>query len=106
MPGLCRQAVERVQGRKKWFGKRDVLPGVGLYLDGGFGVARRTCRASACHYQAAWNRPDADMSKAHSRRLRAVTQLAGGLASPTVSICYHHRLCIDEFELDDPATPR
>ena len=35
---FCEQAVQRRAGKKKMFGKREVLPGVGLYLDGGFGV--------------------------------------------------------------------
>nr|MCH9709057.1 cell division protein ZapE [Actinomycetes bacterium] len=33
---FCEQAVQRRAGKKKLFGKRQVLPGVGVYLDGGF----------------------------------------------------------------------
>ena len=47
---FCRQAVERRAGRRKLFGKRAVLPGVGLYLDGGFGVGKTHLLASA-YYQ-------------------------------------------------------
>ena len=47
---FCRQAVERRAGRRKLFGKRTVLPGVGLYLDGGFGVGKTHLLASA-YYQ-------------------------------------------------------
>jgi cell division protein ZapE len=44
---FCRQAVERRAGRKKLFGRREVLPGVGLSLDGGFGVGKTHLLASA-----------------------------------------------------------
>src|ERR1700758_3186363 len=44
---FCRQAVERRAGQRKRFGKRVVLPGVGLYLDGGFGVGKTHLLASA-----------------------------------------------------------
>src|ERR1700704_6616294 len=55
---FCRQAVERRAGRKKLFGKREVLPGVGLYLDGGFGVGKTHLLASA-YYQLPGDGPDA-----------------------------------------------
>ncbi|MGA8543743.1 MAG: AFG1/ZapE family ATPase, partial [Mycobacterium sp.] len=44
---FCRQALERRAGRKKLFGRREVLPGVGLYLDGGFGVGKTHLLAAA-----------------------------------------------------------
>src|SRR5271166_2624937 len=47
---FCESAVERRAGRKKLFGRRVVLPGVGLYLDGGFGVGKTHLLASA-YYQ-------------------------------------------------------
>ena len=37
---FCQQAVQRRAGRRKLLGKRAALPGVGLYLDGGFGVGK------------------------------------------------------------------
>ena len=37
---------QRRAGKKKLFGKREVLPGVGLYLDGGFGVGKTHLLAS------------------------------------------------------------
>ena len=37
---FCEEAVKRKQGKRKMFGKRETLPGVGLYLDGGFGVGK------------------------------------------------------------------
>ncbi len=47
---FCRQAVERRAGRRKLLGRREILPGVGLYLDGGFGVGKTHLLASA-YYQ-------------------------------------------------------
>src|ERR1700761_3363186 len=55
---FCVQAVERRAGRKKLFGKREVLPGVGIYLDGGFGVGKTHLLASA-YYQLPGEGPDA-----------------------------------------------
>ncbi len=43
---FCDDAVARRAGKKKLFGKREVLPGVGLYLDGGFGVGKTHLLAS------------------------------------------------------------
>ncbi len=43
---FCEQARLRRAGKKKLFGKREVLPGVGLYLDGGFGVGKTHLLAS------------------------------------------------------------
>src|ERR1700761_3501428 len=44
---FCRQAVERRAGRRKLLGRREVLPGVGVYLDGGFGVGKTHLLASS-----------------------------------------------------------
>ena len=44
---FCDDAVARRAGKKKLFGKREVLPGVGLYLDGGFGVGKTHLLASS-----------------------------------------------------------
>ena len=44
---FCEQAVTRRAGKKKLFGRRDVLPGVGIYLDGGFGVGKTHLLASS-----------------------------------------------------------
>src|SRR3954471_13762073 len=43
---FCDQAVQRRAGKKKLFGKREVLPGVGVYLDGGFVVDKAPLLAS------------------------------------------------------------
>ena len=43
---FCAQALQRRAGRRRLLGKREVLPGVGLYLDGGFGVGKTHLLAS------------------------------------------------------------
>ena len=50
---FCEQAVVRRAGKKKLFGRREVLPGVGLYLDGGFGVGKTHLLASSYYRRAA-----------------------------------------------------
>src|ERR1700728_968978 len=44
---FCEKAVERRRGRRRLFGRREASPGVGLYLDGGFGVGKTHLLASA-----------------------------------------------------------
>lgn len=94
---FCRQAEQRRAGRKKLFGRREVLPGVGLYLDGGFGVGKTHLLASA-YYQL----PDA-APKAFAT-FGELTQLAGvfGFAECIELLADYTAVCIDEFELDDP----
>ncbi|CKP58422.1 AFG1 family ATPase [Mycobacterium tuberculosis] len=103
MQDFCRQAVERRAGRKKWFGKRDVLPGVGLYLDGGFGVGKTHLLASA-YYQLPGTGPDAPTCPKAFATFGELTQLAGvfGFADCIDLLANYTALCIDEFELDDP----
>jgi len=93
---FCEQAVERRAGRRKLFGKREVLPGVGLYLDGGFGVGKTHLLASA--YRAI---PYGGKAFATFMEL---TQLAGvfGFAECIDLLADYTLVCIDEFELDDP----
>ncbi|MCV7146353.1 cell division protein ZapE [Mycobacterium riyadhense] len=95
---FCRQAVERRAGRKKLFGRREVLPGVGLYLDGGFGVGKTHLLASA-YYQL----PDVQHPKAFAT-FGELTQLAGvfGFVECIDLLADYTAVCIDEFELDDP----
>ena len=100
---FCRQAVERRAGRKKLFGRREVLPGIGLYLDGGFGVGK-THLLAAAYRQLPDDLPD---KKAHSKAFATfmeLTQLAGvfGFAECIELLGHYTLLCIDEFELDDP----
>lgn len=94
---FCRQAVERRAGRKKLFGKREVLPGIALYLDGGFGVGKTHLLASAYR-----ELPD-ETGKAYATFME-LTQLAGvfGFAECVDLLADYTLVCIDEFELDDP----
>jgi cell division protein ZapE len=96
---FCAEAVSRRAGKKKLFGKREVLPGVGLYLDGGFGVGKTHLLASS--YYAV---PD---SPAHHKAFATfgeLTQLAGvfGFVESVELLSDYVMVCIDEFELDDP----
>ncbi|WP_343601476.1 cell division protein ZapE [Mycobacterium sp.] len=96
---FCREAVERRAGRRKLFGRREILPGVGVYLDGGFGVGKTHLLASAYR-----ELPD---SAAHGKAFATfmeLTQLAGvfGFAECIDLLADYTLVCIDEFELDDP----
>jgi cell division protein ZapE len=96
---FCDEAVRRRAGRRKLFGKREPLPGVGLYLDGGFGVGKTHLLASAY-----WRLPD---SVEHPRAFATfgeLTQLAGvfGFVECIELLGEYTVVCIDEFELDDP----
>jgi cell division protein ZapE len=96
---FCRQAVERRAGRRKLFGKRAVLPGVGLYLDGGFGVGKTHLLASAYDQML----DDGANPKAFAT-FGELTQLAGvfGFVECIDLLAGYTAVCIDEFELDDP----
>lgn len=96
---FCAEALRRRAGRKKMFGKRETLPGVGLYLDGGFGVGKTHLLASAYHRLPS--------SAEHPKAFAAfgeLTQLAGvfGFAECIDLLAGYTVVCIDEFELDDP----
>ncbi|MGZ5396801.1 MAG: AFG1/ZapE family ATPase, partial [Mycobacterium sp.] len=69
---FCEQAVQRRAGKKKLFGRREVLPGVGVYLDGGFGVGKTHLLASS--YYAVGG---ASQSKRAFATFGELTQLAG-----------------------------
>jgi cell division protein ZapE len=96
---FCEQAVERRAGKKKLFGKRAVLPGVGIYLDGGFGVGKTHLLASS--YYAVGQASGAKRAFATFGEL---TQLAGvfGFVECIDLLADYALVCIDEFELDDP----
>jgi cell division protein ZapE len=96
---FCEQAVQRRAGKKKLFGKRGVLPGVGLYLDGGFGVGKTHLLASTYYTLAA-----ADSGPAAFATFGELTQLAGvfGFVECIDLLADYVVVCIDEFELDDP----
>jgi len=96
---FCEEAVIRRAGRKKLFGRREPLPGVGLYLDGGFGVGKTHLLASAYR-----RLPDtAEHPKAFAT-FGELTQLAGvfGFVECIDLLADYVVVCIDEFELDDP----
>ena len=99
---FCRRAVQRRAGRRKLLGGRAVLPGVGLYLDGGFGVGKTHLLASA-YYQLPGDGPDGLAPKAFAT-FGELTQLAGvfGFAECVDLLAGYTAVCIDEFELDDP----
>lgn len=107
---FCGQAVARRAGRRKLLGRREVLPGVGLYLDGGFGVGKTHLLASA-YYElpglgpggAPDGAPDGPAPKAFAT-FGELTQLAGvfGFAECVDLLATYTAVCIDEFELDDP----
>jgi cell division protein ZapE len=104
---FCRQAVERRAGRRKLLGKRVVLPGVGLYLDGGFGVGKTHLLASA-YYLLPGPGPDGAPDASNHPKAFAtfgeLTQLAGvfGFVECIDLLANYTAVCIDEFELDDP----
>lgn len=89
------QAVTRRAGKKKLFGRRDALPGVGLYLDGGFGVGKTHLLASS-YYAVPGPKAFATFGE--------LTQLAGvfGFVECIELLASYVMVCIDEFELDDP----
>jgi cell division protein ZapE len=100
---FCRQAVERRAGRRKLFGRREVLPGVGLYLDGGFGVGK-THLLAAAYRQLAEGLADGEAHPTAFATFMELTQLAGVFGfTECIDLLADYRLvCIDEFELDDP----
>jgi cell division protein ZapE len=96
---FCDEALRRRAGRSRLFGRRQTLPGVGLYLDGGFGVGKTHLLASVF-----WALPE---SAEHPRAFATfgeLTQLAGvfGFAECIDLLAAYTVVCIDEFELDDP----
>ena len=92
---FCVQAAERRAGKKKLFGRREVLPGVGVYLDGGFGVGKTHLLASS-YYRLPAPKAFATFGE--------LTQLASvfGFVECIDLLADYVVVCIDEFELDDP----
>jgi cell division protein ZapE len=92
---FCEQAVERRAGKKRLFGKPAVLPGVGLYLDGGFGVGKTHLLASS-YFHLPGPKAFATFGE--------LTQLASvfGFMECIDLLADYVVVCIDEFELDDP----
>lgn len=96
---LCEEALRRRAGRRKLFGRRETLPGVGLYLDGGFGVGKTHLLASAYRQL-----PDSPEHPRAFATFGELTQLAGvfGFTECIELLADYVVVCIDEFELDDP----
>ncbi|MCW2591262.1 MAG: AFG1-family ATPase [Mycobacterium sp.] len=96
---FCDEAVTQRAGKKKLFGRREVLPGVGVYLDGGFGVGKTHLLASIYYRLAA-----ADAGPVAFATFGELTQLAGvfGFVECIDLLAEYVVVCIDEFELDDP----
>jgi cell division protein ZapE len=96
---FCDDAVARRAGKKKLFGRREALSGVGLYLDGGFGVGKTHLLASI-YYRVS----SAGSSPAAFATFGELTQLAGvfGFVECIDLLADYVVVCIDEFELDDP----
>jgi cell division protein ZapE len=96
---FCEEALRRRAGRKKLFGRRVALPGVGLYLDGGFGVGKTHLLASAYRQL-----PDSTEHPKAFATFGELTQLAGvfGFLECIDLLADYVVVCIDEFELDDP----
>ncbi len=96
---FCDEAAGRRAGRKKLFGRRETLPGVGLYLDGGFGVGKTHLLASAYRQL-----PDSAEHPKAFATFGELTQLAGvfGFVECIELLADYVVVCIDEFELDDP----
>jgi cell division protein ZapE len=90
-------ALRRRAGKKRLIGKPSVLPGAGLYLDGGFGVGKTHLLASL-YFSLPHNRPKAFAT------FGELTQLAGvfGYVECIDLLAGYVIVCIDEFELDDP----
>lgn len=99
---FCGQALERRAGRRKLLGRREVLPGVGLYLDGGFGVGKTHLLASV--YRKITVADGVPAPQTAFATFMELTQLAGvfGFTECIELLGGYTVVCIDEFELDDP----
>ncbi|NLE78682.1 MAG: cell division protein ZapE [Rhodococcus sp.] len=82
-------------GRRGLFGKKAPSTGIGLYLDGGFGVGKTHLLASIYH--------SVPSPKAFGTFVE-LTHVVGALGfnKAVEQLSGHSVLCIDEFELDDP----
>ncbi len=93
---VTRASAVRAGGKRGLFRKKAPAPhGIGLYLDGGFGVGKTHLLASIYHSMPG--------PKAFAT-FGEVTNLVGalGYTDALERLSGHSVLCIDEFELDDP----
>jgi cell division protein ZapE len=82
-------------GKRSLFGKRTPGQGVGLYLDGGFGVGKTHLLASIFHQM-----PEPKAFATFVELTHVVGAL--GFTASVERLSQHSVICIDEFELDDP----
>ncbi|WP_374614423.1 cell division protein ZapE, partial [Gordonia sp. (in: high G+C Gram-positive bacteria)] len=89
------RASKARSGKKGLFSRKAPSQGVGLYLDGGFGVGKTHLLASIYHSMPA--------PKSFATFVE-VTHVVGalGFVNAVERLSQHTVLCIDEFELDDP----
>ncbi|GAB42014.1 hypothetical protein GOTRE_006_00470 [Gordonia terrae NBRC 100016] len=89
------RASKARSGKKGLFSRKAPAQGVGLYLDGGFGVGKTHLLASIYHSMPA--------PKSFATFVE-VTHVVGalGFVNAVERLSQHTVLCIDEFELDDP----
>ena len=89
------RASKARSGKKGLFSRKAPAQGVGLYLDGGFGVGKTHLLASIYH-----SMPE---PKSFATFVE-VTHVVGalGFVNAVERLSQHTVLCIDEFELDDP----
>ncbi|MFE0747328.1 cell division protein ZapE [Gordonia sp. NPDC058843] len=89
------RASKARSGKKGLFSRKAAPQGVGLYLDGGFGVGKTHLLASIYHSMPA--------PKSFATFVE-VTHVVGalGFVNAVERLSQHTVLCIDEFELDDP----
>lgn len=82
-------------GKRGLFGRKAKAEGIGLYLDGGFGVGKTHLLASIYH---------ASPSPKAFGTFVELTHVVGALGfnNAVEQLADHSVLCIDEFELDDP----
>lgn len=93
---VARASKIRSAGKKKGLFRKAATPeGIGLYLDGGFGVGKTHLLASVYHSMPG--------PKAFAT-FGEVTNVVGALGyiDALERLSGHSVLCIDEFELDDP----
>lgn len=87
--------LRKAADKKSLFGKKKPVSGIGLYLDGGFGVGKTHLLASIYH-----SVPEPKSFGTFGE----LTNLVGALGfnNAVERLSGNSVLCIDEFELDDP----
>ncbi|MFC9999502.1 cell division protein ZapE [Nocardia sp. NPDC127526] len=87
--------LRKAASKKSLFGKKKPVTGIGLYLDGGFGVGKTHLLASIFH-----SVPEPKTFGTFGE----LTNLVGALGfnNAVERLSGNSVLCIDEFELDDP----